>query len=110
MGKAQRVARLIEGRKVSTSSALWVFTPRAIKDVADRSGYTEIIEAAGGRVYVDTCPAISRLMPKGTKTVATDSAKQAHYLPAITGVQCWFGGVAECVDAAVTGRFAGVAP
>ncbi len=108
--QVRHVARLIEGRKVSTSSALWVFTPRAIKDVADRSGYTEIIEAAGGRVYVDTCPAISRLMPKGTKTVATDSAKQAHYLPAITGVQCWFGGVAECVDAAVTGRFAGVAP
>ena len=25
-------------------------------------------------------------MPKGTKVVATDSAKQAHYLPAITGV------------------------
>lgn len=105
--QVRRVATLIEGRKVSASSALWVFTPRALKDVCDRSGYTAIIEKAGGRVFVDTCPAISRLMPKGTRTVATDSAKQAHYLPAITGVDCWFGNVGECVDAAVTGRFAG---
>ncbi len=31
----------------------------------------------------DTCPAISRYAPKGTRVIATDSAKQAHYLPAI---------------------------
>jgi hypothetical protein len=38
---------------------------------------------AGGHLPADTCPAISRVMPKGTKVVATDSAKQAHDLPAI---------------------------
>lgn len=102
-----RIARVLEGRSVSASSALWVFTPRAIKDVSDRNGYTEIIERAGGRVYVDTCPAISRQMPKGTKVVATDSAKQAHYLPAITGVECWFGSVEDCVMSAVTGHWQG---
>jgi len=102
-----RIARVLEGRSVNASSALWVFTPRAIKDVSDRNGYTEIIERAGGRVYVDTCPAISRQMPKGTKVVATDSAKQAHYLPAITGVECWFGSVEDCVMSAVTGHWQG---
>jgi predicted aconitase len=38
---------------------------------------------------------------------ATDSAKQAHYLPAILGIEAWFGTTEECVDAAVTGRWAG---
>ena len=33
--------------------------------------------------------------------------KQAHYLPAITGVQAWFGSVADCVEAAVAGRWTG---
>lgn len=102
-----RIARALEGRKVSANSALWVFTPRALKLVSDANGYTDIIEKAGGRVYVDTCPAISRQMPKGTKVVATDSAKQAHYLPAITGAQCWFGSVEECVDGAVRGSWKG---
>jgi len=65
------------------------------------------VAAAGGFVMSDTCPAISRHMPKGTKVVATDSAKQAHYLPAITGVAAWFGSVKDCVEAAVTGNWNG---
>jgi len=100
-------ARLLEGKRLSPNTSLWVFTPRALKEVADRSGYTDIIQAAGGHVLTDTCPAISRIMPKDTKVVATDSAKQAHYLPAITGVQAWFGSVADCVEAAVSGRWNG---
>jgi len=55
----------------------------------------------------DTCPAISRRLPQGTRVIATDSAKQAHYLPAITGVQGWFGSVRDCVDAALTGTWNG---
>jgi predicted aconitase len=55
----------------------------------------------------DTCSAIGRVMPKGTRVVALDSAKQAHYLPAIMGVQAWFGTTADCIDAAVSGRWSG---
>jgi len=47
---------------------------------------------------------MSRAVPPGTKVVALDSAKQAHYLPAILGVQAWFGTTAQCIDAACTGR------
>jgi hypothetical protein len=46
-------------------------------------------------------------MPKGTRVVAMDSAKQTHYLPAILGVQAWFGSTADCVEAACTGRWQG---
>jgi hypothetical protein len=105
-----RVVRALEGRRVSASSALWVFTPRAIAEAAEASGYGDAIRAAGGQLLADTCPAISRVMPKGTRVVATDSAKQAHYLPAITGVSCWFGTVEQCVDAAVTGHWSGELP
>jgi predicted aconitase len=100
-------ARLLDGKRLSENTALWIFTPRALKDTADLSGYTEIIERAGGHVLSDTCPAIGRVLPKGTKVVATDSAKQAHYLPAIMSVECWFGSVEDCIDAALTGRWRG---
>ncbi len=100
-------AQLIEGRKVHENCELWIFTPRAIKSLADRNGYTEIIEKAGGIIMSDSCSAMSRAVPKGTKTVALDSAKQAHYLPAILGVQAWFGTTAQCIDAACTGRWNG---
>jgi predicted aconitase len=98
-------AQLIEGRRVHENSALWIFTPSAIKAMADRNGYTKVIEAAGGKIMTDSCSAMSRAVPKGTKVVALDSAKQAHYLPAILGVQAWFGTTAQCIDAACTGHW-----
>lgn len=102
-----RAAKALEGRRLSPGTALWIMAPRALKDVADRSGYTEIIERAGGKILGDSCPAMSRAAPAGTKVFATDSAKQAHYLPAILGIEAWFGTLEECVDAAVTGRWRG---
>lgn len=100
-------AKLLEGRKVSENSALWIFTPRAIKSLADQNGYTKIIEDAGAHLLSDSCSAMSRAMPRGTKVVALDSAKHAHYLPAIMGIQAWFGTTAECIDAACTGKWNG---
>jgi hypothetical protein len=84
--------------------------PRALREIADRSGYTGVIQRAGGKVLTDSCPAMSRTAPKGTRVFATDSAKQAHYLPAILGIEAWFGTTTECVDAAVTGSWRGALP
>lgn len=100
-------SRLLDGKRVHENTQLWIFTPRAVKSIADRNGYTKIIEAAGAYLMSDTCPAIGRVMPKGAKVVATDSAKQAHYLPAIMKVQTLFGSLADCVDAALTGCWHG---
>lgn len=98
-------AQLLEGRRIHENCALWIFTPRAIKALADRNGYTRTIEAAGGLLMTDSCSAMSRAVPEGTKVVALDSAKQAHYLPAILGIQAWFGTTVQCIDAACTGRW-----
>jgi len=101
-----QAARLLQGKRLHTGTELWIHTPRALRELADRSGYTRIVEEAGGHILSDSCPAISRLMPKGTSVVATDSAKQAHYLPAIMGVQTWFGSLEDCIQAAITGKWA----
>jgi hypothetical protein len=101
------VCDLLGDRKVAPGTALWVFTPRAIRLVAERGGYGDRLRAAGGVLMSDTCPAIGRFLPDGARVIVTDSAKQAHYLPQIMGVQGWFGNTSECVDAAVTGRWRG---
>ncbi len=103
-------SRLLEGRRVHENCELWIFTPRAIKSLADRNGYTATIEAAGAKLMTDSCSAMSRAAPVGAKVVALDSAKQAHYLPPILGVQAWFGSTQECVDAACTGQWRGERP
>lgn len=100
-------ARLLEGRRVNDNTALWIFTSRAVKEQADELGYTVMIRLAGGILMTDTCSAISQIIPPGTKTVALDSAKQTHYLPAFMGVEAWFGTTEDCINAAVTGKWRG---
>lgn len=102
-----RIAELLEGRKVHENVNLWVHTPRQIRHLCDESGVTAVIEAAGGLVMSDSCPAINRMTPKGTEVIVTDSCKQSHYLPAITGTETWFASVEHCVETALTGRFQG---
>jgi hypothetical protein len=104
------VATMLEGKKIHSGCNMWIFTSRSVKTVADNNGYTKAIQDAGARVMTDTCSAISQAVPKGTKVVALDSAKQAHYLPAIMGIEAWFGTTRDCINAALTGRWNGEAP
>jgi predicted aconitase len=101
------VCRLLEGKRLHSNTNLWIFTPRAIKVLADRNGYTKIINDAGGVLMSDTCCAFSGMLPQGTKVAATNSAKHAHYLPSMLGVQCWFGSLEDCINAAITGQWRG---
>src|SRR5690606_22952425 len=101
----EEACRLLDGRRISESCRLWIFTSRAVKRRADERGLTDVIRKAGGHVLTDTCSAIGLALPPGTKVAALDSAKQVHYLPAMTGIQAWFGSTADCIDAALTGRW-----
>lgn len=103
--QVREVARLIEGRKLADGTDLWVFTPRSIKVIAERQGYKKIIEDAGGYLMSDSCAALSKVYPENVKVAATNSCKQAHYLPAILGFETWLGTTEQCIEAAVTGKW-----
>ncbi len=108
--QVEEVCRLLQGKRISGNCNLWIFTSRAVRAVADAKGYTTIIRQAGGSLITDTCSAIAQAIPPGTKVAALDSAKQTHYLPAIMGIQAWFGSTRDCIEAALTGRWNGVLP
>lgn len=100
-------ARLLEGKHVHANVNLWIFTPHALKTIADQEGLTDVIKKAGAVLMTDTCPCISHISPKGVKTAATDSAKHAHYIPAMLGFPTWFGSQKDCIQAAITGKWRG---
>jgi predicted aconitase len=106
----EEVCRLLEGKRISSNCNLWLFTSRAVKSLADSRGLTQTIRRAGGQVLTDTCSAIGQAIPPGTRVAALDSAKQAHYLPAIMGIQAWFGTTRDCIAAALTGHWNGERP
>ena len=101
----EEACRLLAGRRISAGSNLWIFTSRAVREQADAHGYSKTIADAGGVLMTDTCSAFAQAIPPGAKVAALDSAKQAHYLPAIMNIQAWFGSTADCINAAVTGKW-----
>jgi hypothetical protein len=98
-----RVAELIEGKKVAEGTEFWVATSRTAKQLADKRGYTCVIEAAGGKFACDTCMAVAPL--KGRfKSLATTSAKGCFYSRQNL-MKTKMGSIEQCVEAAVTGKW-----
>ena len=73
------IARKVEGKKFR--KPLWVCTSRMVKEAANRMGFTQTIEDAGGRVLADTCMVVAPIEDMGFKTTAVNSGKAANYLP-----------------------------
>jgi predicted aconitase len=97
------IASLIEGKKVAEGTELWVATSRSAKQLADKRGYTQVIEKTGGKFACDTCMAVAPL--KGRfKALATTSAKGCFYSRQ-NNMKTKMGSVEECIDAAVTGKW-----
>jgi predicted aconitase len=97
------IAKLVKGRKVSPNTEFWVATSRFAKQLADKRGFTAVIEQAGGKFACDTCMAVAPL--KGRfKSVATTSAKGCYY-SRHNKMLTKMGSLEECVEAAVTGKW-----
>jgi predicted aconitase len=71
-----RIACLLEGKRVTKE--FWVTTARPTKQIADRMGYTQIIEEAGAKFAADTCCVVAPIRGR-FKVMATDSAKACYY-------------------------------
>jgi len=97
------VAKLLKNKRVSSNTEFWVATSRLMKQLADKRGYTEIIENAGGKFACDTCMAVAPL--KGRfKSVATTSAKGCYY-SRHNNMKTRLGSLEECIEAAVRGKW-----
>ena len=71
-----RIAELLEGKQVVKE--FWITTARPTKQIADRMGYTEIIEASGAKFAADTCCVVAPIKGRFS-TLVTDSAKACYY-------------------------------
>jgi len=73
------LAGKLEGRTLR--KPLWICTSRMVKEAANRMGFTQTIERAGGKVVADTCMVVSPIEDIGYKTTGANSGKAANYLP-----------------------------
>jgi predicted aconitase len=76
LNEIARIAELLEGRHVTKE--FWITTARPTKQMADRMGYTRIIEDAGAKFAADTCCVVAPIKGRFTALI-TDSAKACYY-------------------------------
>ncbi len=101
----ERVAELLRGRTVKTT--LWITTSHYVRNEGIAKSWVDTIEAAGGKVFADTCLVVAPVQDMGFRAMATNSAKAAFFAPAHSGLLRRFGSAEQCIDAALTGRWSG---
>ncbi|HVP20377.1 MAG TPA: aconitase X catalytic domain-containing protein [Anaerolineaceae bacterium] len=77
-----RIAELLRGQQVKRE--FWITTARPTKQLADRLGYSAVIESAGARLAADTCCVVAPISRRFS-SIATDSAKACYYAFAKNG-------------------------
>ena len=78
---------------------IWICTSRMMKEAADRMGFTEIIEKAGGHIVADTCVVVSPIEKMGYKTTGVNSGKAANYLPGFCKQKVVFANINKLIEA-----------
>ncbi|UCE95157.1 MAG: aconitase X catalytic domain-containing protein [Candidatus Bathyarchaeota archaeon] len=97
------IAKLLKNRKISSNVEFWIACSRLVKQMADKRGYTNVIEKAGAKFACDTCMAVAPL--KGRfRSVMTTSAKGCYY-SRHNSMMTKMGGLDECIAAAVKGKW-----
>ncbi len=107
--EVERLAGLLEGRRIAARTALLAAVPPAVASEAERLGLKATIEAAGGKLLEGVCfyQMYAREMGQamGWRRLVTNSAKLANiiqgygYVPVLQPT-------AACIEAAVAGRLA----
>lgn len=99
--QVEEVARLLKGKRIHDDVSFWVCTSATTKVLAERNGYVDIIEKAGGHVVVDTCIDEPCWIAYKDKVGMTDSPKCAYYR---RFKEARVERLQDCVEAAVWGK------
>jgi len=100
----ERLIQLLDGRKISKGVEFWVHTNRAVYCWLEQTGLLDTLVFSGVRVTTDTCILNWPLDNWEFHLMVTNSAKFAHYAPAMIGIQVIFAGLKECVEGALKGE------
>ncbi|MBN1956189.1 MAG: aconitase X catalytic domain-containing protein [Anaerolineae bacterium] len=82
-----RLAGLLEGKRVTKE--FWLTTARPTRQIAERMGYAQVIEASGAKIAADTCCVVAPIRGR-FRAMATDSAKACYYAYAKNGLKTRF--------------------
>jgi hypothetical protein len=106
LDECRAFAALMEGRRVRDGVAAVLTLGRATLAGLRATGIDARLRRAGVTLVPDLCwCSISEpVFPPSARVLMTNSGKYAHYAPGLSGRAVRFGSLADCAEAAVTGR------
>ena len=104
------VASLMSGRSIRDDVTFYIHTNGDVFSAATDDGLIASLGASGVRVTADNCAVVSYDRLPRDACLATNSAKMAFLADAVSGIDIRYGGLDDCVEAAVTGEWRGEAP
>jgi predicted aconitase/predicted aconitase with swiveling domain len=106
LDECRALADAFAGRRRRPEVAVIVTAGRQVIAAAAADGALGRLRESGVEVLPDLCWCSIRepVLPQRTRAIITNSGKYAHYGPGLSGRPVRFGGLAECVGAALTGR------
>jgi cis-L-3-hydroxyproline dehydratase len=106
LNECRALAAALAGRQRHPDVAVIVTAGHQVIAAARDDGTLGSLEQSGVRIVPDLCwCSISEpVFPTHTRTLITNSGKYAHYGPGLSNRVVRFGSLADCVEAAVTGR------
>lgn len=101
----RQIVDALDGRKIKTR--MWVMVAPAVAKQAMAEGVAQRIKESGGELTLGACAIVAPMKQTGIRSVATNTAKGAFYHSSYNGLDIHVGNIAQCVEAAVTGIWAG---
>jgi hypothetical protein len=94
----REAAQLLENRCLAANKHLWIFTNRYAQERAEQMGILEKIKETGAKVICDTCFLLFPTAAWELGSIATDSAKMAHYAPGLGEFRVSFLDKVQCIE------------
>ncbi len=112
VAECSALAALMEGREVSPKVTAMITLGRDSLTEIATTGVKARLEASGVRLVADVCwcSITEPVFPPAARVLMTNSGKYAHYGPGLSNRAIRFGSMADCVEAACTGRAKGDLP
>lgn len=109
--ECRALAELAEGHN-TPETAVIITVGQDVLAKARAEGTLSRIESFGAKVFPDICwcSITEPLFPPEAHCLMTNSGKYAHYAPGLSGREVRFGSLAECLQAARTGRAPKILP
>jgi predicted aconitase len=98
-----RILGLLNGRRAKVP--LWISTSQVVREQAEADGVAAKLRDCGAEIVADMCMVVAPLKEMGIRTLATDSAKAACYIPSHHGGGVYYGSTEQCIEAATSGQW-----